>query len=340
MRLFCKSRRCLSFDRCYFLLGLTYMFFSFQGMMLYTSMYFCSGLPLKPMIKDCKKMSAVISDYGRHSFLLMNLPFQQCITNLCGYSDDNILDLNQGPLRELRRKLGWKPGGTGEFTEFSLRMQLAFYCEEFELAATLVKKLKSVGSGASSSCVPDQQRTMFYCLVEIQNVRDSKRMTLQSHRHRREANKHHAQMRKWVVDMGNVNSCHKLLILDAEMNSIGRTSGVELKLAYDNAIAAAARAGFLQDAALASHLACRALDYKDKSLYWDRAVNLYRKWGAEGVVRYLTRSRGQRLLEDLPEIIARPGFRARSRFNTAAIDFDVATSGTCTEIEMEIDNKC
>jgi hypothetical protein len=148
------------------------------------------------MLRDCMKMTALLSDYGRHTFLLMNLPFQQCVTNMCGYSDNNILDLNQGPLRELRRKLGWKSGGSGEFAKFALRMQLVFYCEEFELVVTLVKKLKGLGSGAASAGFPDQQRTLFYCLVEIQNVRDSNRIPRVSHQ--RGANKHYEQMRKWV----------------------------------------------------------------------------------------------------------------------------------------------
>jgi hypothetical protein len=44
------------------------------------------------------------------------------------------------------------------------------------------------------------------------------------------------------------------MILDAEMKAIHGSSRKDLKPAHDKAIAAATRAGFLQDGALASHL--------------------------------------------------------------------------------------
>ena len=103
-------------------------------------------------------MAAGLADYGQHSILLMMLPFQQSVVNLLGYAED-ILLINQGPLFKLRSKLGWTYGnrGSGEFTEASLRMQMALYCEEFELAKNLMTYLKENTPSATVTLWPDQQ---------------------------------------------------------------------------------------------------------------------------------------------------------------------------------------
>ena len=190
-----------------------------------------------------------LSDYGQHSMLLMHLPIQQCAANLMGLNKD-VLNLNQGPLRKLRAKLGWKygVGGSGEFTEHSLRMQIAFYCEEFDLASNLMKTVKANTPSVTISLWQDQQRTFFYCLLEIHALKSrSAKSIVRRRAHRKEAQKFYTQMRKWVLDLASANSAHKLLILDAEMLSLQlglkrKASKTErLEQAYDKAIAASTR---------------------------------------------------------------------------------------------------
>ena len=241
---------------------------------MYSSLYFYSGLPLGKLVylswtystrtrqrcfliyplhtcpgallEDCTKMAAGLSDYGQTSMLLMLLPFQQCASNLMGRSSD-ILNLNQGSLQRLRKQHGWKlgTGGSGEFTEASLRLQIALYCEEFELAANLMMQVKANTPSSTVSLWMYQQRVFLYCLLEIRALKGSRSRAICRQSHHREASKLYNQIRKWVVEKGSINSAHKLLILDAEMLSLqaGRKNvdRERLEQAYDRAIAASTK---------------------------------------------------------------------------------------------------
>ena len=254
----------------------------------------------------------------------MNYPFQVAVGNLCGYKE-NILSMDQSPLKDLRQKMGWKEGASGGSSSDSLRMQIAFYCEEYDLAYTLAKGLIQQGAGVIAGVWPDQQRTFFYCLMELQQMRESKRIRPKIREsHRKASQKHYDQMRHWVVDMQSINSAHKLLILDAEMMSMSKSHSLEeIKKAYDRGIAAAIRTGFLQDGALAAHLASRTLSGSDKQAYWERAMELYTKWGAKGVVSHLSKKKRRNMMatNDLPsEEESSTGFRARSRIDVTVSD--------------------
>ena len=191
-------------------------------------------------------MATGLSDYGQHSILLMLLPFQQSAVNLLGYAED-ILLINQGPLLKLRSKLGWKHGcgGSGEFSEASLRMQMALYCEEFELATSLMSYLKENTPSVTVSLWPDQQRTFFFCLLEIHTLKTSRSKNIFWRRSKhQEIKKLHCQMQALVLDNGSINSAHKLLILDAEMQAFSTRSSWDtekLEHAYDKAISASTK---------------------------------------------------------------------------------------------------
>ncbi|KAL7575543.1 hypothetical protein ACA910_020119 [Epithemia clementina (nom. ined.)] len=316
----------------------------FSAVVMYASLYFYSGLPLGPLLEDCKKMVAGLLDYGQKSILLMLYPFQQCAANLLGHSPD-ILNLNQGQLKSLRASLGWKPGlgGSGEFTEASIRMQIAFYCEEFELARSLMKHVKGNASLVSVALWPDQQRTFFYCLIELHSLKSRKKKNLLGAlSHYREARKFYNQMRRWVIDKRSINSAHKLLILDAEMQSWqhsdrkASSKPEHLKQAYDKAIAASTRAGFLQDGALAAHLACRAF-HDEESLYWDRAVDLYNKWGARGIVNYIETHKNRVSSErQEDDVCALAGFRGKIfvRQEPRRLDFSSKARNILVEVTL------
>ena len=89
-----------------------------------------------------------------------------------------------------------------------------------------------------------------------------------------------------------------------------------MKAAYDKAIGASARAGFLQDAALAAHLASNIVpDEHDSLSYFHRAQEFYLRWGARGVVDHLLEKRRG----DLASI---------SSFDTTSVQESSASSGT------------
>ena len=79
-------------------------------------------------------------------------------------------------------------------------------------------------------------------------------------------------------------------------------------------------AGYLQDGALAAHLACHTLSDKE-TMYWDRAVELYLKWGARGIVNYVEEHGYRRSSErndgDCPTTT---GFRGRSRYDVSVVN--------------------
>ena len=81
-------------------------------------------------------------------------------------------------------------------------------------------------------------------------------------------------------------------------------------------------AGFLQDGALAAHLASRSIPTK-KDMYWDRAADLYNKWGASGIVSYVERHRD--LWASSSErksgvSYTDVGFRSRSRYDDTIVN--------------------
>lgn len=99
------------------------------------------------------------------------------------------------------------------------------------------------------------------------------------------------------VEHRNVNAVHLVLILVAERFAFeikAQTPSSKVKAAFDKAITTSLRAGFVADAALACHRA--SLFFQDAGRddaelhmhYLDTAVDLYSRWEAWTVVRYLS----------------------------------------------------
>lgn len=226
-------------------------------------------------------------DYGQNLWGLLLIPTFQCVLNLTGKSD-NILDMSHGVAERYRKQFGGR-SSLGQESDMSFLMQIAFYCQDFRLATSLAEKLKHVGNGITHGSFFDQARVFFFTLIAIQQVRTNKRRPLKQEIFRREAKKLYEVVRSWVVDKKSINAVHKLLILEAEMMSIQRQPKVNsdaMRAAYDKAVAASTRSGFLQDGALAAHLASRAITQENER-YFERALDLYSAWGAVGLVEHL-----------------------------------------------------
>lgn len=98
------------------------------------------------------------------------------------------------------------------------------------------------------------------------------------------------------AESGNVNVVHLVLILAAERVSLeikDQAASQKVKEAFDKAISTSLRAGFIADAALACHRASiffQQADHQDADLqshYLNTSVDLYSRWEAWAVVRYL-----------------------------------------------------
>jgi hypothetical protein len=264
--------------------------------------------------------------------------------------DGNILELgSQKITKSLRARCGWKEGaGGGELSEWSFSMQIAFYCEEMEHASAMAEKLKD---DAVPVAFTFQPRIFFFCLIAVRHARDNK---IRRKPFTKEAQKYFEMVQEWVVERKCINMAHKLLILDAEMRSLnhelhkGRlgsssakarnmlrkqknpenfttsnTKNEELKAAYDRAIAASTRAGFLQDGALAAQLASNALP-DQWVVYFEQAQELYGSWGAKGVVKRLSQQRHH--LSTRASLIlsqeerSSQGYKSRERFDGSLAD--------------------
>ena len=261
-------------------------------------------------------------EYGDISSLLTNIVPYQSVLNLTGRSD-NILDLSKGIAMNLRTKVG-RTNSNGDIVEWDFSLMITFYCEEFKLATQAAQKLKKLrGLENLSAVVFFPVRIFFFILLALRQFKDTGKWS-----YRREAKKYYTLFRKWVVKLGAINLVHKLLILDAEMLSTERKVKSDmLKTAYDRAIAASSRTGFLQDAALAAHLASLSItDVEDRMEYQFRARNFYLKWGATGVVEYLEASSKFNTIppaattDTSSSILPRPGFRSRERFDKKVSD--------------------
>jgi hypothetical protein len=84
----------------------------------------------------------------------------------------------------------------------------------------------------------------------------------------------------------------------------------EVRKAFDQAISAASKTGFLQDAALANEL-CGEFFLKGEDLFWAKhyltsAYNLYCDWGAGAKAAHLLRNRGAFLNREQVIVNKRP----------------------------------
>merc|ERR1712232_189902 len=96
----------------------------------------------------------------------------------------------------------------------------------------------------------------------------------------------------------------------------------ELKKAYDKAISASTRTGFLQDAALASYLAGIHYKYHEgdvdtSNFYIRKARETFKSWGAEAVVKHIETSFPELFMDSLSISKSKKsvGYRSRKRFD-------------------------
>ena len=244
---------------------------------------------MEPLVGDMEDYIRLMLEYNNKFWLLINLPLYQCILNLTGRSR-NILD--SAETMKYRSKLGWE-NRTGEETDWSYRMQIAFYAEDFLLATDLANKLMAIKPGQARTFPYYQTRVFFFVLVALWNAKHYATSRLRRRKYIMIAKKYYTMIKGWVVKKKAINMAHKLRILNAEMKSLKRNVDLRaLMLAYDDAISSSSRSGFLNDAALAAHLASRSPigdddGGKTRLLYYERALELYDSWGAAGLVDIL-----------------------------------------------------
>ena len=329
--------------------------------------YYC-GLTLKPLLDDMQKFIQQMEDYGHKNLLFLNLSLFQTLINITSLNGDphhgtkrtnvqtqgeTIFDIGGGSSGALRRRLGWN-GKTGLQSDFSYLLQIAIFCRNLPLA--IETKTKLLDTDKDNSAVVKAQyyfglaRVFYMCLVSYWQAKKCKKINfVKRKQYLKEAKKYHDLMRHWVVKLGNINLPQKLFILDAEELSIqlkkgkggerAKESETRVKECYEKAIRASTRSGFVQDAALAAHLASEALP-SEREEYWERARASYLKWGAIGIVQYVEEQTQVDSTsgydEDILEASFEDGgtsFRARSRASETAPRASLASTRTSGDLD-------
>lgn len=99
-----------------------------------------------------------------------------------------------------------------------------------------------------------------------------------------------------------LNAAHKSLIMKANIHAASSTPDTSrFTFLFDEGILAAAKIGYIQDAALASELAGDFfidLDSEKAGLYYRQSLALYLEWGAQAKIVDLQRRRGYFLRDE------------------------------------------
>jgi len=165
------------------------------------------------------------------------------------------------------------------------KCMLAYYFGDLELAGKMSAKMWSSYVEGPDVWVP--YRFFFQGLTAISLANNTK-----LERYRRQGNRIIRRMEQWVQN-GVVNCHHMLKLLRAEQlagSSKAKTDAVGR--AFDNAISAAGRLGFLHNQALANERAGIYFLGKQErtraATYLVRARALYDEWGARAKVEHIS----------------------------------------------------
>jgi predicted ATPase len=270
-------------------------FTAFLSVNSYFQLSYFSGLHLRPLLHDLDRFSTQIQEYGQTYNFLLSTPIINFISNLTckdvtlrDETDDTIIS-PQG--HDLETTIG-----RIEYLHFN--MELAVFMSDITTATKMAKKLKMNDMGIMKAHFSYQIRVYYFALVSIANARLTGKR-----RFKVEAAGYILSIRRWVQKKV-ANLAHKLLILDAEYETLETKDGHVLQGKYDKAISSSKKAGFVQDAALAAQLAGRALrdvtggvqTYAES--YILKAQGLWGSWGATAIVEKLKLEYPESSMED------------------------------------------
>lgn len=231
---------------------------------------------------------------GESLFAAVYAPFRRLVLNLVGQNEDAAV-LTGAAMEEEGYLEEWTlTKNCFAVRSFHLcKMILAYYFGEYEEAA---KHSRAQGSRDHASFVLLPIRFLFQGLIEL-----SRAKTRGPCRHRRRARKYVRIFEGWVK-RGAVNCHHMLRILGAELlPSQAMSDAREVQDAFDEAIAASLKLGFLHHSALSNERAGLYFASIDDNLWaatsLQRAYALYDEWGAVAKVKQMERVHSSRLSE-------------------------------------------
>lgn len=247
--------------------------------------HFLSGLSLSELRRQAVKSLEMLKEYGQVFFFALYQAMTQLALRLTDdHGGDPTKLTGDGMVEEV-----WLAEWSSKKHLIAVQLFwmsktfLAYYFNDYELANHAASKLRASHIDSTQPWVPP--RVFFEGLIAFALAR--KRPRRRKHRKRGLV-----RLRKLesYFRQGNLNCHHMMLLLRAEHLALGNDNP---KSAYDEAITAAARLGYIHNQALSNERAgIYFLEYNESDLattYLSRACDLYAQWGATAKVTQMER---------------------------------------------------
>jgi len=244
----------------------------------------CCGNPLMPIQNELGEFCSQVNALKSQDFVLpMSVPYLAWIHNLSKHTDEptSLTGIYLDEEDMLSHAMA-SNNSIVEITICSLRLQLGYYFDELEVAKKMAKKLLKLESLFEFNFEGISYK-LFAGLTWLSLYRNKR-----SRKYRYRATRIIRKVKKWV-NKDKASNCYPLLLLlQAELMSLGRSQSVRaVQACFDKAILAARAFGYCHYEALANE---RAGEYfvssKDGSSslcadhYLTEAVVLFDLWGA------------------------------------------------------------
>ena len=240
---------------------------------------YISGYPLQNIESAAAEVCEQCKQFQVEAIFAMVSPFHLLLQHLTGK-----LSIDWKAISETPQTVAGKKNASETYRQylyFLYRTQIAYYFGNLELASKFVSKAERYAA-TDTTYSGTIMRVFFSGLVASGLFQKTG-----NRKHKRQARKYLRAMKK-VMKRGGANTLHKYLLMKAEFAAAISSAKNESqhKAAYDNAISAASRAGFTNDAALANELAgmyfmrVAAGDFYWAKYYLNSAKELYDEWGA------------------------------------------------------------
>lgn len=254
-------------------------------MIVYSVTYFHSGLALEPLYKDMHQFMKLLQDFGQKRSCLLFRPFLQFVAHLTN-TDSSIQRIGE------RDRAGSNFVGsilTQDHLDELLEQPdnarpLHYYRISTMILAYLFGNLETADAMSQSLC-PEKEDGPIVWLAPRFLYQGLVAFGLGYKRR----GKYFLRKLKALVRKGNPNCHHMYLLLKAEQVSLtcSPSNTAKIRTAFDAAIRASQRLGYLHHAALANERAGECLLESDEPAAWAwaksyimNAFELYGQWGA------------------------------------------------------------
>jgi hypothetical protein len=310
--------------------------FAFFSLAYFNIHAYMMGLPLGSIIEESQSLIDQMDQYSNASVRAIVLPFHQMLLELSGRTEDPLAWVHAtegGNNARRRQKKSHDPSETVKliWSNFS-RGQLAYYLGETESADQIWTRLKPLLAGLASYSAPTLD-LYFTGLIATAMFRKTR-----ARKHKGKAQKAIRSMKSLMEKFNNtgLNNLHRYYIMKADYSATFESNKTreEVRKEFDQAISAATKAGFMQDAALAHELVGEFFVTRE-DIFWAKhyltsAHSLYRAWGAQAKADQLFQKRGSFVVPRKQEIqnsLSRRGpLSSQKYFDALTVTIDTETA--------------